>query len=86
MLIKSFIIIAFILIVVSLASALRQLMQRKEGETSDKMFKSLVIRVGLSISLFIFIVVIYATGTLEPQGIGARMQYLKQHPEAQQAK
>ena len=82
MLIKSFIIIAFILIIISLGSALFHLVKRQDQELSDKTAKALTFRIALSIILFILIVLAYATGLLKPQGIGARMHQAQQQSSA----
>lgn len=64
---KIFVAIAFILILGSLASALVFLM-RDKGK-SNRTVQSLALRVGLSIALFIFILVAYSLGWIEPTGI-----------------
>lgn len=84
MLIKSFIIIAFILIVISLGSALFHLVKRKNSEQSQKTAKALTFRIVLSVILFILIMLAYATGLIKPEGIGARMQQMRQHTSSQQ--
>jgi len=83
MLIKSFVIIAFILIIISLGSALFHLVKRTDENQSDqsqKTAKALTFRIGLSVVLFILIFLAYATGLIKPQGIGARIQQLSQQP------
>ncbi|MDD1620614.1 MAG: twin transmembrane helix small protein [Methylococcaceae bacterium] len=74
MLIKTLVIVAFIAILVSLGSALFHLVKRKDGEESKKTAQALTFRIGLSLLLFIFLFVAYATGLLQPHGIGARIQ------------
>ena len=64
---KIIVAIAFILILGSLASALVFLM-RDKGK-SNRTVQSLALRVGLSIALFIFILVAYYLGWIEPTGI-----------------
>lgn len=64
---KIFVAIAFLLILGSLASALVFLM-RDKGK-SNRTVQSLALRVGLSIALFIFILVAYSLGWIEPTGI-----------------
>ena len=64
---KIFVAIAFILILGSLASALVFLM-RDKGK-SNRTVQSLALRVGLSIALFIFILVAHYLGWIEPTGI-----------------
>ena len=73
MIIKSVIIIAFILIIISLGSALFHLVKRKNEETSQKTVKSLTFRITLSIVLFIFIFFAVATGMFKPHGLGAKI-------------
>lgn len=74
MLIKSIVIIAFILIIVSLGSALFHLIKHKSEENSVRTVKALTIRIGLSVLLFIFVVIALLTGLVKPHGIGARIQ------------
>ncbi|ALD89527.1 twin transmembrane helix small protein [Cupriavidus gilardii] len=62
------IVIAFILIVSSLASALF-FMMRDRGKSSAHMVRSLTVRVGLSIALFLFILFSYWMGWIESTGI-----------------
>lgn|GEM_PF-152381 len=77
MIIKSLIIIAFILILISLGSALFHLINRKEGEQSKKTLRDLTFRIGLSMLLFIFLFIAVATGIFTPHGIGEGMQMQK---------
>jgi len=77
--IKLFFIIAFILILISLGSALFHLVTHTEQEQSQKTAKALTFRIGLSLVLFIMIYIAYVTGMIKPEGIGARMQMLKQN-------
>ena len=76
--IKIIFVIAFIFIIFSLGSALFHLVKRKDQEHSDKTVKALTFRIGLSLVLFIMMYIAYATGLIKPEGIGARMQMLKQ--------
>lgn len=78
MIIKSIAILAFLLIIISLGIALYNLIKDKEKEHSEKIVKALTFRISLSIVLFIFIFIALATGFLKPEGIGARMQAVKQ--------
>ncbi len=79
MLIKIFVIFAFILIILSLGSALFHLVKRKEldEQASRKTAKALTWRISLSLALFILIFLAYATGLIKPQGIGARIQKIR---------
>lgn len=74
MIIKTIIIIAFVLIIVSLGSALYHLVSHKTGAQSEKTVKALTFRIALSLLLFIFIFIALAFGLFKPHGIGARMQ------------
>ena len=64
---KLFVGIAFILIIGSLASALFFLM-RDKGK-SNRTVQALAMRVGLSVLLFICILVLYKLGYIHPTGI-----------------
>jgi len=59
--------IAFILILASLASALIFLM--KDKGKSNRTVHALALRVGLSIALFLFILIAYQLGWIHPTGI-----------------
>ncbi len=77
--IKILIIIAFLVIIYNLGAALVYLIKRKDNdvETSRKLAKALTWRIGLSVSLFLFIALAYALGWVTPHGIGARMQQVR---------
>jgi len=83
--IKVLIIIAFLFIVYNLAMALFYLVKRKENdiEASKKTAKALTWRIGLSLSLFLLIILAYALGLIEPKGIGARMQQIRHMQQTQ---
>jgi Protein of unknown function (DUF2909) len=66
---KWLVILALLAIVVSMASAL-VFMYRDAGKGSNRMFKALALRVGLSVSLFVCLMVAYKLGYIGPQGIG----------------
>jgi hypothetical protein len=76
MIIKSIVIVAFLLIVVSLGSALYHLVKRGDQQQSEKTVKALTFRIGLSVVLFILIFIAYASGWIKPEGIGARIHPL----------
>jgi len=61
------VILAFVLIIASLGSALFFLM--KDKGQSDRTVYALALRVGFSITLFIFILVAYRLGWIQPTGI-----------------
>jgi O-antigen/teichoic acid export membrane protein len=73
MIIKSVVIIAFILIIISLGSALYHLVNRKSQEQSEKTVKALTFRISLSILLFIFLFIAVATGVFKPHGLGEKI-------------
>jgi uncharacterized membrane-anchored protein len=71
---KYLVVLAFIAIVASLASALFFMM--RNGRESDKskgghMAKALAVRVGLSIVLFVCILVAWKLGYIQPTGLPA---------------
>ncbi len=74
MFIKSLIIVAFIIIITSLGTALFHLVKHKDPENSQKTVKALTVRIALSVVLFIFVIISIATGLVTPTRIGARMQ------------
>jgi len=77
--IKIFFVIAFILIIFSLGSALFHLVKTKDQEQSAKTVKSLTYRIALSLVLFIMMYIAFVTGMIKPEGIGARIQMQKQN-------
>jgi hypothetical protein len=64
---KILVAIAFLLILVSLGSALVYLM--KDKGKSNRTVKALAFRVGFSISLFILILIAHHFGLIQPTGI-----------------
>lgn len=74
MFIKTLVIVVFLAIIVSLGSALFHLVKRPDGEQSQKTARALTFRIGLSLLLFVMLFIAYATGLLQPHGIGARIQ------------
>lgn len=64
---KTFVAIAFILILASLGSALVFLM--KDKGKSNRTVTALALRVGFSIALFVLILVAYNQGWIQPTGI-----------------
>ena len=65
--IKIVILLAFAGILLSLGSALIFLI-RDKGD-SDRSLRALTMRIGLSIGLFVFIMVMVATGVISPHGV-----------------
>ncbi len=76
--IKIIFVIAFIIIIFSLGSALFHLVSHKNQEHSEKTVKALTFRIGLSLVLFIMMYIAFITGLIKPEGIGARIQMLEQ--------
>jgi TRAP-type C4-dicarboxylate transport system permease large subunit len=68
---KIFIVAAFLLILASLASALVFMMKdgRNGKPKTNNMVRSLGLRVGLSILLFVCILVAYQLGWIQPTGV-----------------
>jgi len=64
---KIIVAIAFVLILASLASALIFLM-RDKGK-SNRTVQALTLRVGFSVALFLFILLSYKLGWIQPTGI-----------------
>jgi len=62
---KVFVVLVFVLILASLGSALFHLVK---GGGTDKTFKALRIRIGLSLGLFIMLFVLFAAGVIQPHG------------------
>lgn len=71
--IKILVIIAFIVIIGSLGSALFYLINNKGQQPSAKLVRALTMRIMLSVLLFIFIFAAIALGWLKPHGIGSRI-------------
>ena len=67
MAIKVVIVLIFAAIVASLGSALFHL-SRAQGD-SRKMFRALALRVGLSVGLFILLMVAWSLGLITPHGL-----------------
>ena len=80
MIIKSVIILAFILIIISLGSALFHLVKHKGQEQSEKTVKALTFRITLSLILFIFVFIAVITGIFKPHGLGVQMNTPKISP------
>jgi len=64
---KIFIIILLIIVLVSLGSALYHLVKNKGN--SDKLIKSLTWRIGLSVGIFILLLIGQALGLIQPHGL-----------------
>ncbi|MEC4747697.1 twin transmembrane helix small protein [Methylomicrobium sp. Wu6] len=85
MIIKTIVIIAFILIIISLGSALLHLVKHRSDEDSKKTVRALTFRITLSVVLFIFVFIMIRTGMYTPHGIGIRMHAPKPSASAMPA-
>jgi len=70
---KYLVLIAFLAILASLASALFFMMRngRNDKSTGNRMAKALAVRVGLSIALFLCILIAWKLGYIQPTGLPA---------------
>ena len=68
MIFKIIIVVLLLTVLVSLGSALYHLVTNKEGN-SDKLVKSLTWRIGLSIGIFILLLIGQAIGLIQPHGL-----------------
>lgn len=73
MFVKTLIIMVFVAITVSLGSALFHLVKHKDPIHSQKTLKALTFRIGLSVVLFIFVMIAIATGLIKPTGLGTKI-------------
>lgn len=83
MLIKTIAIIAFVAIIISLATALYHLVRTKDQEQSRKTAQALTYRIGISLGLFILMAIALMLGLFQPEGIGARIQQIHQQAPSQ---
>jgi protein-S-isoprenylcysteine O-methyltransferase Ste14 len=75
MIIKIFILIAFVLIIFSLAVALLNLVTHKDPP--EKTAKALTFRISLSLLLFFLLFIAVMTGLIKPHGLGHSIQQQK---------
>ena len=73
MIIKIMVFLAFAGILFALFSGVVHLVSRKDSDDkrktdSDKLFKSLAWRIGISMTLFIFLMISYFAGWIKPEG------------------
>jgi hypothetical protein len=70
---KVFVIIAFVLILGSLFSALLFMIKGgKDAKAGKRMATALGFRVGFSVTLFLIIMLLYALGYIQPTGVPIR--------------
>lgn len=67
MIFKILIVVLLLVVVISLGSALYHLVNNKGN--SDKLVKSLSWRIGLSVGIFILLLIGQATGLIQPHGL-----------------
>ena len=67
MLAKTLVIVVFLIILGSLASGLVFLV--KDKGQGDRTVKALTWRIGLSVSLFLLLLILFATGLITPHGV-----------------
>jgi cytochrome bd-type quinol oxidase subunit 2 len=67
MAVKVLIVLMFVAIVASLGSALFHL--SRSGGDSRKMARALTLRVGLSVALFVLLMIAWAAGLIRPHGL-----------------
>lgn len=65
--VKIIVVIIFLLILFNLGSALYYMM--KDGGQGERMSRSLTWRIGLSVAAFMFLLLAFYAGWIEPQGI-----------------
>ena len=65
---KYLVILALVLILISLGKALFHLSSSKPGDSS-KMLRALTWRIGLSVLLFVLLLIAYTQGWIEPQHV-----------------
>lgn len=70
---KIIVIIAFILILFSLAKALLHLVKHKNEADSEKTMLALMARSGISVLLFLLLFLAVAAGLMQPHGLGMQM-------------
>jgi hypothetical protein len=68
-LLRLVVVLVLIAIVVSLGSALYQLTRGPGGEASAKMARALTIRIGLSVALFLLLMLAWYAGLISPHGL-----------------
>lgn len=68
---KWIVVLAFVAILVALAAAGRALLKdgRDGAPKTDRMLHALAWRIGLSVALFVFILVAYKLGWIQPTGL-----------------
>lgn len=72
MITKTIIAVAFVLIIVTLGTALSHMIKNKEHP--EKLAKALSYRIALSLLLFLFLFIAILTGLLKPHGIDNKTQ------------
>ncbi|MDT8406393.1 MAG: DUF2909 family protein [Methylococcales bacterium] len=76
--IKLLFLAVFMLILVSLGVALKNIIWPKDQHHAQKAFKALTWRIGMSLVLFVLLFLAVLSGLIQPQGIGARIEQVRQ--------
>ncbi len=66
---KTAIVAALLLIVAALGVAGARMLRRRDGDDPRLMARALALRVGLSIALFLFILLAWRLGWIQPNGL-----------------
>jgi hypothetical protein len=66
---KTAIVATLLLIVAALGVAGARMLRRREGDDPRRMARALALRVGLSIALFLFILLAWRLGWIQPSGL-----------------
>jgi len=66
---KTVIVIVFVAIVLSLGAAGLYMVRGKEEKKENHMARALSLRIGLSVALFVLLLVMWSLGWIEPTGI-----------------
>lgn len=79
MAVKIIVILVLLTILFSLGSALFYLV--KDQERTERTAKALTARITLSIALFVFLLIAFATGLIQPHGINPTTQEIQEPSE-----
>jgi hypothetical protein len=66
---KTAIVATLVLIIAALGAAGVRMLRRRDGDDPRRMARALTVRVGLSIALFLFILLAWQLGWIQPSGL-----------------
>lgn len=66
---KTAIVATLVLIIAALGAAGVRMLRRRDGDDPRRMARALAVRVGLSIALFLFILLAWQLGWIQPSGL-----------------